>query len=205
MVRSAADQRRRQTWQLVFASCVLALALWGILAVRPPTSPGLELGSPSPRDVRANQTLAFQSEVLTEEKRFRAENAPDTVVYTRDSNVPIAQRAQLVELLQTISQIRDDPSLGSDAETAKLTSLPNSTLVVSPELATTIATLSDDEWNDVRLQTLTVYDRATARYDFALNAEAVADLRERLLPYWSAQLGRGKAPQIIQLFVSSFL
>ncbi|HEX5691588.1 MAG TPA: HDIG domain-containing protein, partial [Roseiflexaceae bacterium] len=129
----------------------------------------------------------------------------DTVVYTRDANVPIAQRVQLVDLLQTISQIRDDPSLGNEAEIAKLTSLPNSTLAISPELATAIAALTDDEWSDVRLQTLTVYDRATARYDFALNAEAVTDLRERLLPYWSAQLGRGKAPQIIQLFVSSFL
>jgi putative nucleotidyltransferase with HDIG domain len=205
MARSAADRRRRQIWQLLVASCVLALALWGILAVRPPTTPDLELGSPSPRDVRANQTLAFPSEVLTEEKRYRAENANDTVVYTRDATVPIAQRVQLVELLQTISQIRDDSSLSAEAEHAKLTSLPNSTLVISPELAATIAKLTDDEWNDVRLQTLTVYDRATARYDFALNAEAVADLRERLLPYWSAQLGRGNAPQIIQLFASLFL
>ncbi|HEX5689659.1 MAG TPA: hypothetical protein VFX76_06645, partial [Roseiflexaceae bacterium] len=63
-VRSASDQRRRQIWQLVLACFVLALALWGILAARPPTTPGLELGSPSPRDVRATQTLGFQSEVL---------------------------------------------------------------------------------------------------------------------------------------------
>jgi putative nucleotidyltransferase with HDIG domain len=155
--------------------------------------------------VRANRTLSFSSEVLTEEKRFRAENAADTVVYARDPLVPIAQRAQLDQLLQTISQIRADPSLNPEAKRTKLMSLPNSTLVISPELAASIAGLTDARWSDVRQQALTVYDRATTRYDFALNAEAVAELRERLLPYWSAQLESGEAGQIILLFASSFL
>jgi cyclic-di-AMP phosphodiesterase PgpH len=203
--RSPAEQERRQRRRLILASVVLALLLWGILAVRPPTTPGLEVGGPSPRDIRANRTLPFASEVLTEEKRFRAENAAETAAYTQDPSIPSTQRTQLVDLLQTIAQIRSDPSLTPADTRNKLASLPNSTLVISPELAAMIAHLNNSQWEQVRQQSLEVYDRAINRYDYALNAEAVADLRRLSLPYWSSQVVSGEAQQIVLLFASSFL
>jgi cyclic-di-AMP phosphodiesterase PgpH len=162
--RTPAEQERRQRRQLALAVCALALALWAILSARPPTQPGLEEGSPSPSDIRARRSVPFTSELLTEAQRVRAESAVDTLVYTRDSDIPIVQRAQLADLLQTITQIRDDPSLVPAARRAKLASLPNSTLVISPELAAAIVRLSDDEWNNVRLQSLSLYARARSSH-----------------------------------------
>jgi cyclic-di-AMP phosphodiesterase PgpH len=203
--RTPAEQERRQRRQLVLAACALALALWTILSVRPPTKPGLEVGSPSPTDVRARRSVPFTSKLLTDAQRARAESAADTLVYTRDPDIPIAQRAQLADLLQTITQIRGDPSLALAARRAKLASLPNSTLVISPELATAIERLSDDEWNNVRLQSLNLYDRALNKYDYVLNTDAVIELREISLPYWSSQLAKGEQQRLMLLFASSFL
>ena len=203
--RSPAEQERRQRRRLILVSVVLALALWAILAVRPPTTPGLEANSPSPRDISANRSLQFTSDVLTEEQRFRAENAPETADYARDPNIPVEQRAQLVDLLQTIEQIRADPNLNLASASAKLASLPSSTLVISPELASAIARLDNDQWELVRQQSLSLYDLALGRYDYALNAEAVAELRQRSLPYWNTRVAGAEAQQIVLLFTSSFL
>jgi putative nucleotidyltransferase with HDIG domain len=203
--RSPAEHERRQRRYLVLVSLVLALALWGILAVRPPTMPGLQLGSPSPTDIRARRTMSFTSERLTEEQRVRAESAPDTAVYTRDPNIPSEQRGQLADLLQTITQIRDDPSLDAAAERNKLISLPNSTLVISPALAAAITRLSSDQWENVRRQALSLYDRALSKYDYALNDQAVTELRERSLLYWSSEIARDDQQKLMLLFASSFL
>src|SRR5581483_1699540 len=119
---------------------------------------------------------------------IRKESSPDAVVYSSDPNVPIAQRTQLLDLLQTIGQIRDDPSLNPDAKYVKLTSLPlpNSSLVISPALAIQLTRLSPDGWTTVRDQSLKLYDRAMNEYDYQLGEQDIADLRARSLPYWSS-------------------
>ena len=203
--RTPAEQERRQRRQLVLATCALALALWAVFSVRPPTKAGLEVGSPSPSDVRANRSVTFNSERLTEAQRVLAESAADTLVYTRDSEIPIAQRAQLTDLLQTISQIRNDPSLAPADRRVRLTTLPTSTLTISPELAVAILRLSDEEWNNVRLQSLALYDRAFTEHNYVLNADAVTELRMSLLPYWSSQLAEGDQQRLMLLFASSFI
>src|SRR5258706_8848910 len=141
-----ADQIRRQQRVLLLVCVLLALALWAILAVQVPTYSGILPGSPSPIDVRAPRTLTFVSDLLTAQERIRAESSPEAVVYTRDPNIPVQQRDQLSDLLQTIGQIRDDPSLGSSARREKLVSvpLPNSTLVISPALAAQLTRLAPE-------------------------------------------------------------
>src|SRR6185436_19317895 len=126
-------------------------------------------------------------------------------VYTRDPAIPSQQRTQLADLLQTITQVRADPSLDFNARRDKLISLPNSTVVISPPLATAIARLDDDQWDTVRQQSLAMYDQAVGKYEYALNDQAVAELRERSLPYWTAQAATGEQEKMILLFVSSFV
>lgn len=203
--RSSQSLRQDHKRQLILAVAMLALALSAIFAVQPPTTPGLEVGSPSPKDVRADRTLSFTSDILTEEKRFRAENDPANVIYTHDANVPNDQRTQLRDLLTTIEQIRMDPSLDAIGKKSKLTSLPNSTMIISPELATALTNMTSQEWDTVQEQSLKLYDEALGRYDYALDSGAVTELRERSLPYWSAQVASDNLQQIILLFTSSFL
>lgn len=202
---SPAERTRLQRRHLVLASLVLAAALWAILSVRSPAIPGLRVGFPSPVSIQSPRTLSFVSELLTNQERARAESAADTIVYQSDPSVLTQQRTQLDGLLQTISQIRADPSMTPEARRVKLTTLPNSTLVISPALASDLAQLSDREWSGVSQTSLRLYDQAMERYNYDLNDQAVAELRARLLPYWSVQSLSGQQRQTALLFSSSFL
>jgi len=189
----------------VLVSLLLGLALWAILVVRPPTTPGLQPGRPSPLDIRARRPASFVSDLLTEQERVRAENSPETEVYKRDPDIPNQQRAQLAGLLQTITRIHKDPTLDKAAERDKLTRLPDSTLVISPALATQIAGLSDAEWNNVSQQSLDLYDRSLSENKYELNEQSLNQLRERSLPYWISSVATGEQQDLILLFSSSFL
>src|SRR5689334_15039901 len=173
--RTPADHVQRQQRVLWLACILLALALWAILAFQVPTYSGIAPGSPSPIDIRAPRTLTFVSDLLTAQERIHAESSPEAVVYTRDPNIPVQQRDQLSDLLRTIEQIRDDPSLGPAARREKLVSLPlpNSTLVISPALATQLTRLAPDAWKQVHEETLDLYDRAMSEYNYELNDQGV--------------------------------
>jgi hypothetical protein len=202
---SPRDEQRLAWMRLASASVALALGLWAILAVQPPPNPGLQPGQPSPVNVQASRSVTYVSTWRTEQERARAESAPDTVVYTRDPSIPIQQRAQLAGLLQTISQIREDPTLAPAQERAKLVSLPNSTLVISQSLAEQIAATSDAEWRVVRDQSLALYDRAISEHDYALSDEAITELRVLSIPYWASLVAREEERDLIVLFSSAFL
>lgn len=202
---SPAERVRSQRRHLLLVTLVLAAALWVLLAVRPPTIPGLRLGFPSPASIQSPRPVSYVSDLLTEQERARAESAAETIVYQSDPAVPTQQRIQLDGLLQTISQIRTDPSLASDARLEKITTLPNSTIVISRELATQLATLSDAQWQDTRRTALLLYDRSMERYSYELSDSAVGELRERSLPYWSAQELRGVERELALHFSSAFL
>jgi putative nucleotidyltransferase with HDIG domain len=205
--RTPSEQLRRQHRVLILVCTLLGLALWAILAVQVPTYTGILPGSPSPIDVRAPHTVTFVSELLTAQERIRAESSPEAVVYTRDPNIPVQQRDQLADLLLTIDQIRDDPSLSTTARREKLVSLPlpNSTLVISPALAAQLTRLAPEAWKVVRQEALNLYDRAMSDHNYELSDQDMAELRERSMPYWGALVARGEQRDLILLFSSAFI
>ncbi|HNP71073.1 MAG TPA: HDIG domain-containing protein [Kouleothrix sp.] len=203
----AAQNEVYQRRMLVGVCVLLGLALWSLLMLRPLTNPNLQPGSPSPIEIRAPRTVSFASKLLTEQERIRVESAPDTVVYTRDPSIPVEQRAQLANALQTIEQIRNDPSLTGGQKRDKLVSLPlpSSTLAISPALALQLTRMPNDAWSLVRDQALVVYDRALSDHDYTLSEEDVRNLRERSMPYWSSLVARGEQQQLVLLFSEAFV
>lgn len=200
-----AEQVRRQQAQLWLWMAVLAFALWGILALDTPDIPGLRTGFPSPISIQAGRSLSFESEWRTERERTRAESDAATIVYREDETLLISQRALLDDLLQTITQVRDDPALDRAAKEDRLTAMPNSTVVVSPTLASRISRLDDDEWSTVRRGSLDLYDRAVRENGYTINDQALDGLRRYSLPYWSSLLVPGENQDIALLFAGSFL
>ena len=201
--RSSERTRRRLTAGL---SLGLALVIWLALAWQSTIASDLQIGRPSPRDIQADRTITYVSEWRTEQERARAESSADTVVYQRDMSIPIQQRAELKNLLQTITQIRDDPTLSKAQERERLTSLPNSTLVISPELASAIARQTDESWTLISTLSLELYDRALSENRYMLNDQKIAELRSFSLPYWaSLQAETQEQIDLIALFSGSFL
>jgi putative nucleotidyltransferase with HDIG domain len=204
----SAHQSPNRAWQRLTAglSLGLALVIWLALAWQPMVAPDLQLGQPSPRDIQADRTITYVSEWRTEQERTRAESAADTVIYSRDMSIPIQQRAELKNLLQTITQIRDDPTLSKAQERERLTSLPNSTLIISPELASVIARQTDESWALISSLSLELYDRALSENRYMLNEQKIAELRSFSLPYWaSLQAETPEQAELIALFSGSFL
>lgn len=198
---------KRQRSVLVGVCVLLACAIWSILIIRPLVNPNLRSGSPSPIDIRASRTVTFVSKLLTEQERIRVESSPDAVVYTRNPNIPIEQRGHLSDLLQTIGQIRVDPTLNVAAKREKLASLPvpNSTLVISPQLGLQLVRLPDSAWQIVRDQTIAVYDLAVSTNNYELSEDDAATLRTRSMPYWSALAARGEQQELIVLLSAAFV
>jgi len=200
------EQQEQRAWRMFWLlTLCFALLMWAILVARAPVATNFELGKPSPATVQARREVSYLSEVSTEEARAKAESDPATIVYTRDTAVPTTQRNQLTDLLQTITQIRDDPTLSEDDEQARLESLPNSTIVITESLATEIGQLSDEQWTTTRQLSVDLYDRAMREANFELTDQDVKNLRERSLPYWASQRGTGAEYDLAVTFASPFL
>lgn len=205
-------RRLRLTWlrhqrvAIGLSSLLLTLAIWACLAIQPPTTPGLQPGVPSPVSIQAERSVDYVSTWRTEQERTRAESNPTNIVYLRDINLLSEQRRQLDTLLQTITQIRNDPTLRPADEQLRLAALPSSTLVISPALASNISELSDGEWQDVRRFTLDFYDRAVSEYTFSIDEQALRALQSSSLPYWAnLAVTDPNSRDIILLFTGSYL
>ena len=116
------------------------------------------------------------------------------------------QRLLLSDLLQTITLIRNDPTLRVADERERIAALPASTLVISSELALRISQLSDERWADVHRFSLDLYDRAVGEYRFALDDTAVSQVRTFSLPYWASLItAQAEDRDLMVLFAAAYL
>jgi putative nucleotidyltransferase with HDIG domain len=67
-------------------------------------------------------------------------------------------------------------------------------------------TLDDESWSTLRQETINLYNRALNRYDYAIDEQALIDLRERWLTYWLATTSLTPTQQdLARFFTQSFL
>lgn len=186
---------------------LLMVGIWATLTLSLPGEYGrLEVGQPSPQSIVAPRSAIYVSDVLTAERQAQAENSPENLVYRYDPQVPIVQRTALNALFDTISSVRNDPSLSRDDRLAKLAALPNASVALSEERADFILTLGDDSWSALRQESTNLYNRALNRYDYAIDEQALIDLRERWLTYWLATTSLSPNQRDLALFLTqSFL
>jgi putative nucleotidyltransferase with HDIG domain len=201
----ALSSRLRLT--LALEGVLLWVGLWAALTLSAPGEYGrFEVGQPSPMSIWAPQEVVYVSEVLTADRRAQAENSPDNLVYVYDPQVPLQQRQAIVSLLDTISSVRNDPSLSRADRLAKLVALPNAAVQISESQADDILSLDTERWEQLRLQTLALYDRSLERYDYAIDERAVIQLRERWLTYWLATTNLSPTQrELAKFFTESFV
>jgi hypothetical protein len=126
------------------------------------------------------------------------------LVRERDFTLPATQRVQLSQLLLTIERVRADTTLTDDSKVAQITSLPNASVVLSPTVAAAVLTLDSEAWNNLRFQTLDMYDRSMGRYDYDISAEALVQLLDRDIPYWTSGMPL-RQRELLFYFMRSFL
>jgi hypothetical protein len=199
-----AANRTRQRQFVILAGVLLALGLWVALALWLPVNSDIEVGRPSPQTIQAPRSAEFVSELRTEEARAQARNRPENLVFQTNYSLLSEQRNNLAEFLNTITNIRNDPSLNSAEKRNALTSLPSNSLVVSDTLAGAILSLDESDWNTVRERTLTLYDRALSENEYEIDEQDLERLVERSLPFWTSSLPKLQR-DLVLLFTTSFL
>lgn len=201
----AVSSRLRTT--LLLEGLLLFVGIWAALTLSLPGEYGrFEVGQPSPLSIWAPEEVVYTSEVLTAERQAQAENSPDNLVYLYDPQIPVQQRQALAALLDTISGVRENPAASRADKLAQLVALPNATLQINEAQADDILSLDDERWEQLRGQTLALYDRAIERYDYALDERALIQLRERWLSYWLATTSLSPTQrELARFFTESFL
>ncbi len=197
----------RRTLAFALQGLLLFIGLWAALVLRLPGEYSeLEVGRPSPFQIDAPTETEFVSTIRTNERMARAENRPENIVYQTDRDIPSQQRTQLEELLFTISSVRNDPTLGDEQKVAALTSLPSATVEIPPHIAEAIIGFDDTAWTNVRTFALSLYDRSMAEFEYAIDEQALRQLRDLSLPYWSTTRSLTELQrETVLLFVNAFL
>lgn len=192
---------------LALEGLLLMVGIWAALTLSLPGQYGqLEVGVPSPISIWAPAEVSYTSEVLTADRQAQAENSQDNLVYVYDPALPVQQRQQLAALLDTVADVRGDPSLSRSQRLATLVSLPSAALQIGEDQADLILSLDEARWEQLRAQTLSLYDRAIERYDYAIDERSLIQLRERWLSYWLATTSLSPTQrELAKFFTESFL
>lgn len=188
-----AARERRQRVHLTLATVLLAGVLWGILGINFALTPPLdvEVGMPSAREVIAPQTKTFESEFETNEARIQAAANPELIQYRSDSTIIEEQRNALQLFLDTVTSIRENDSLSRVDKTNELRDLLTNFLPnASPDLAEEIVRLDDDTWDEVKDESVALYNNAVQARNFQLREDDVRWIRETFLPL--ANLGNAE-------------
>ena len=191
---------RRTRLALTIEGLLLLVGIWAALTVRLPGEYGsLAIGQPSPYSIAAPTSATFVSEIKTAEARAQAESRVENLIFRTDPQLPASQRRDLLLLLDTIGNVRTDPSLDLEERFNQLLNLPSTALVIEANEAEGLLALDDRGWGEVRTQALSLYDRALAQYGYAIDEKALAQLNELSLPYWSQISGLDTLQQELSL------
>ena len=126
-------------------------------------------------DVLAPRTLSFESLVLTEAQREESAAAVAPIFGPPDSNVARDQVDKLNSTIAFINSVRNDEFASSEEKLSDLAALQNINL--GQERAIEILGLSDDAWQNVRVESTTVLEqimRSTIRQDRLESARITA-------------------------------
>ena len=115
-------------------------------------------GNVSPRDFTAPRDLSYESPILTEQRRNAADQAVLPVYSSPDPAVARQQIILLRAALDFISRTRNNPETTAAQKRESLASNPD--LQLTSDVIERILAIEDSRWDSLRLETLTVLERA---------------------------------------------
>lgn len=107
----------------------------------------LQINDVSPVNIYAPETISFESDVLTQQRREDARNAVPPVYTPPDVNVSRAQTALAARILDFIANVRADP-YGSPTHRASDLRAINA-LTLGDDITDTILQADDKSWTDI--------------------------------------------------------
>ena len=155
--------RTRKSFRLLLLMLSVILvfgALYLPLAIRPESLP-IKIGDVASQDIVAPENDTFVSRVLTEKAKSDAENSVPAKYLPSDPFINRSQIEKLQNILAYITSVRNDEFADINQKTEDLINIANAP--ISAEEADAILNLTNDQWESIKKETLTVLDQTMRR------------------------------------------
>lgn len=184
---------------LPLGSLVVATALASTLLLALPIMPGersvsLSLGQVAPQDVLAPRSVAFVSQVLTDQARQEAVSQVLPVYDPADPNIARQQAQSLVSSLAYITAVRADAYSTPSQKVQDLLSM--AVVHLDESTASQVLQLSDVDWQLVQAQCASVLEQVMRQ---EIRPDRLADARDSLPAYVSLSLPESEAVLVADL------
>jgi len=161
--RSGADKQGITWWivlRAILSGLLFVLVVSGILVFQflPVGQVVLDEGDVSDSDIRAPHEITYVSQILTEEARDSAEAAVRDVYDPPDARVTRQQVTKARQILDYIDSVRQDSYASPEQQRQWIAAIPD--LSLSAVVIDQILSLSEEDWQEVQTETLSVVDQA---------------------------------------------
>ena len=136
------DARARLVAFVALAGCLTAVAM----LVAPPATTSYQAGVVADRAVKAQRSVSFVSDSLTDQERERAAAAVPKQ-YKRDPSVAVTETGRLSATTAAIGRIRADASIPRDQKIVAVTRIAET--AISGPIATDVVDMPAAEWDAV--------------------------------------------------------
>ena len=171
---------------LLFAAVTTGVMSFNIFFVDTSLA-SLDVGDPAPRDIVAPQSppsTTYVSDVLTEQGRQAAVEAVEDVYDVPDVNVARQQTQLARQILDYISNVRQDPYGTTEQKLLDLQQII--ALDLSDGIARAILEMEDDRWRSVDEQVVNVLERVLQQ---SIRPDDIPSVRSRLPTQVSVEFG----------------
>jgi putative nucleotidyltransferase with HDIG domain len=140
---------------LLLAASISVILLTGFL---PSNQVALDVGDVSPVTILAPYDLTYESAIRTKQAQDAQAASVQDIYDPPDASVARQQEVRVRQILDYINTVRQDPYATAEQKISWIVAIPD--LDLSPEVVTKALELTEDEWQQVREETVRVLLRA---------------------------------------------
>jgi putative nucleotidyltransferase with HDIG domain len=185
-------------WQMggaLLMGIILVAALTAILAFPfLPEPVRLKEREASPQDILAPRKIVYESQILTEQERARAEASVAAVYTPPDPQVARQQVRRAGQVLDYMDALRHDPYASPEDQAALIAAIPD--LEPSPAVISSTLRLDDSAWQAVSAETLYALNQAMRQ---EIRENQVTTAKRRLPSIIDPTLPEDRAEIVAQL------
>ncbi len=178
--RPPADQAKLDRWSVVRAvvlGVLLAVSIAVVLLIDflPSTRVILDAGDVSPTAILAPYDLTYESNIRTSQARNAQAGSVQDIYDPPDASVAQQQEVRARQILDYISTVRADPYATPEQKASSIAAIPD--LDLPPTVIDQILALNEDEWQEVKDETVRVL---VLSMQGEIKESQVSDVRRRL-------------------------
>jgi putative nucleotidyltransferase with HDIG domain len=173
---------------LLLAASISVILLTGFL---PSNQVALDVGNVSPVTILAPYDLTYESEIRTKQAQDAQAASVQDIYDPPSTSVTRQQEVRVRQILDYISTVRQDPYATTDQKVSWIVDIPD--LDLSPDVVNKILDLSEDEWQQVKEETVRVLIRAMQG---EIREDQVEGVRRRLPTFISISMTDDQAAAV---------